>query len=71
MIISPTAINVEAFCSFTQQYYTIAQNYSVAKRTVVWDTEAYQLTGRPLIAQYVQDAVCLGMDGLLIVERFE
>ncbi|KAF8430288.1 hypothetical protein EV426DRAFT_708453 [Tirmania nivea] len=51
LLISPTAINVEAFCSRTQQYYTIAQNYSVAKRTVVWDTEEYQQTGRPLIAQ--------------------
>ncbi|KAF8453597.1 hypothetical protein BGX38DRAFT_1141397 [Terfezia claveryi] len=51
LLISPTAINVEAFCSRTQQYYTIAQNYSVAQRTVVWDTEEYQRTGRPLIAQ--------------------
>lgn len=51
LIISPTAINVEAFCSRTNIYYTIAQNYSMAQRTVVWDTEKYQKTGNPAIAQ--------------------
>lgn len=51
VVMSPTAVNIEAFCSRTQQTYTIAQNYSVAKTSVIWDTEAYQQTGRPLIAQ--------------------
>lgn len=51
LIISPTAINVEAFCSWTNYYYTIAQNYSMAERTVVWDTGEYQKTGNPAIAQ--------------------
>lgn len=50
VLISPTAVNVEAFCSRTQQLYTIAQNYSIKATTVVWDTEEYQRTGNPQIA---------------------
>lgn len=50
VLISPTAINIEAFCSRTQQLYTIAQNYSIKATTVVWDTEEYQRTGNPQIA---------------------
>ena len=51
LIVSPTAVNVEAFCSITNYYYTIAQNYSMSEETVVWDTGEYQKTGNPAIAQ--------------------
>jgi len=51
LIVSPTAINVEAYCERIQEYYTIAQNYSVAERTVVWDTNEYQSTANQAIAQ--------------------
>ncbi|KAF3938372.1 hypothetical protein ABW19_dt0207033 [Dactylella cylindrospora] len=41
LIISPSAVNVEAFCSDNSQTYTIAQNLSIAKPSVVWDTGSY------------------------------
>lgn len=50
VLISPTAVNIEAFISRTQQLYTIAHNYSSKATTVVWDTEEYEKTGNPRIA---------------------
>ncbi|KAK6543238.1 hypothetical protein TWF694_000006 [Orbilia ellipsospora] len=41
LIISPSAVNVEAFCSDNSQTYTIAQNVSIAKPSVIWDTGSY------------------------------
>lgn len=42
--VTPTAINIEAFCSKTQQYYSIAYNYSSSETTVTWDTDKFQST---------------------------
>jgi len=42
LIITPTAVNVEAYCSQNSQTYTIAQNLSIAKPSVVWDTSLEQ-----------------------------
>ncbi|KAF8466454.1 hypothetical protein BDZ91DRAFT_173883 [Kalaharituber pfeilii] len=50
LLITPTAINVEAFCSRTQQYYTIANNYSVNERKIIWDTDKYQSSQTPQLA---------------------
>ena len=50
LVVTPTAVNIEAFCSRTQHYYTIAGNYSLSKTTVVWDTEEYMQTGQPPLA---------------------
>lgn len=44
LVVTPTAINVEAFCSKTQQYYSIAHNYSSSETTVTWDTDKFQST---------------------------
>lgn len=44
LIVTPTAINVEAFCSRTQQTYSIAYNHSVSETTVTWDTDKFQAT---------------------------
>lgn len=41
LVVTPTAVNVEAFCSDNSQTYTIAQNLSLSKPSVVWDTAAY------------------------------
>lgn len=37
MIVTPTAINVEAFCSANSAYYTLTQNASAQITKVVWD----------------------------------
>ncbi|KAJ6262804.1 hypothetical protein Dda_1361 [Drechslerella dactyloides] len=39
--ISPSAVNVAAFCSDNSQTYTIAQNLSIAKPSILWDTGSY------------------------------
>jgi hypothetical protein len=39
---SPTAINVEAYCTEGATYFTIAGNVSADTTEVVWDTEGYQ-----------------------------
>ncbi|KAK6518526.1 hypothetical protein TWF506_005666 [Arthrobotrys conoides] len=51
LIVSPSAVNVEAFCSGNSQTYTIAQNLSIAKPSVVWDTGSFQpQNGQPPLA---------------------
>ncbi|KAK6357793.1 hypothetical protein TWF730_007156 [Orbilia blumenaviensis] len=51
LIVSPSAVNVEAFCSSNSQTYTIAQNLSIAKPSIVWDTGSYEpRNGQPPIA---------------------
>ncbi|KAI5794408.1 hypothetical protein DFH27DRAFT_135023 [Peziza echinospora] len=51
VLVAPTAVNIGAFCSGTQQYYTIANNYSYAERQVVWDTKQYEERGeKPALA---------------------
>ncbi|RVD85214.1 uncharacterized protein DFL_003542 [Arthrobotrys flagrans] len=46
-----TTINVEAFCSGNSQTYTIAQNLSIAKPSVIWDTGSFQpQNGQPPLA---------------------
>ncbi|KAK6532190.1 hypothetical protein TWF281_006388 [Arthrobotrys megalospora] len=51
LIVSPSAINVEAFCSDNSQTYTIAQNLSIAKPSVIWDTGSYEpQNGQPPLA---------------------
>ncbi|OLL21644.1 Mitochondrial genome maintenance protein mgm101 [Neolecta irregularis DAH-3] len=42
LIVTPTQIVVQAYCSMNKAQYTIAANMSAAKTTVVWDTSAYQ-----------------------------
>jgi len=41
---SPTAINVEAYCTDGATYFTIAGNVSADTTEVVWDTGDYQQT---------------------------
>ncbi|KAK6347717.1 hypothetical protein TWF718_005554 [Orbilia javanica] len=51
LIVSPSAVNVEAFCSGNSQTYTIAQNLSIAKPSVIWDTGLFQpQNGQPPLA---------------------
>lgn len=51
VLVAPTAVNIGAFCSRTQQYYTIAHNYSYAERKVIWDTKEYEERGeKPALA---------------------
>lgn len=39
--VTPTAINIEAYCSQNRHYYTIAANQSATETSVVWDTSQY------------------------------
>ncbi|KAK6341755.1 hypothetical protein TWF696_008818 [Orbilia brochopaga] len=49
--ISPSAVNVAAFCSDNSQTYTIAQNLSIAKPSILWDTGSYApKDGQPPLA---------------------
>lgn len=39
--VTPSAINIEAYCSQNRHYYTIAANQSATETSVVWDTSQY------------------------------
>ncbi|KAG5357525.1 hypothetical protein CJU90_6365 [Yarrowia sp. C11] len=39
--VTPSAINIEAYCSQNRHYYTIAANQSAKETSVVWDTSQY------------------------------
>lgn len=43
--VTPTALNVEAYCTDGAQFFPIAMNVSADTTQVVWDTEEYQRTG--------------------------
>ncbi|KAK9378707.1 uncharacterized protein V2V93DRAFT_375621 [Kockiozyma suomiensis] len=40
--VSPSAVNVEAYCSMNDYAYPIARNLSIKKTEVVWDTAEYE-----------------------------
>lgn len=42
--VTPTALNVQAYCTDGAQYFPIAMNVSAGTTEVVWDTGAYQNT---------------------------
>lgn len=39
--VTPSALNIEAYCSQNRHYYTIAANQSATETSVVWDTSQY------------------------------
>lgn len=41
---TPTALNIEAFCTAGVRYFQIASNVSADTTQVIWDTGAYQNT---------------------------
>ncbi|ODQ66222.1 hypothetical protein NADFUDRAFT_77659 [Nadsonia fulvescens var. elongata DSM 6958] len=38
LIVTPSAINIEAYCTKNDYYYTIANNHSATDMNVIWDT---------------------------------
>jgi len=42
VVVTPTAINVVAFCQAVNQDFTITGNVSAQETKVLWDTGAYQ-----------------------------
>jgi len=44
LIVTPTALNVEAYCTDGANYFTIAKNLSAHNTKAVWDTGEYQST---------------------------
>ncbi|KAK9365352.1 hypothetical protein V1509DRAFT_633444 [Lipomyces kononenkoae] len=54
LIITPSAVNVEAYCSLNSYYYPIAENMTINDTEVVWNTSGYQATATIplLVAQY-------------------
>ncbi|KAK9477378.1 hypothetical protein V1514DRAFT_273534, partial [Lipomyces japonicus] len=42
LIVSPSAVNVEAYCSMNDYYYPIAENLTISHSSAVWDTGNYQ-----------------------------
>ncbi|KAK9460463.1 uncharacterized protein V1516DRAFT_676700 [Lipomyces oligophaga] len=50
LTISPSKVNVEAYCSSNEYAYPIAMNLSIKDTTVVWNTSKYEATAsRPLL----------------------
>jgi len=41
LLVSPTAVNVQVYCSASAQYYDVASNVSIDDGTVVWNTSQY------------------------------
>lgn len=61
--VTPTALNIEAYCSQNRHYYTIAANQSAQETSVIWDTGKYsnnETDDTPLINSnyqlYIYDA---------------
>ncbi|KAK9467335.1 hypothetical protein V1512DRAFT_260967 [Lipomyces arxii] len=54
LVVEPTAVNVEAYCSVNDFYYPIASNISVKDTKVVWNTSDYQATAtvKLIVAAY-------------------
>ncbi|KAK9320667.1 hypothetical protein V1517DRAFT_263923 [Lipomyces orientalis] len=54
LIVSPSAVNVEAYCSVNDYYYPIAENLTVKDTSYVWNTSGYQETATIplLVAEY-------------------
>ncbi|KAK9454113.1 hypothetical protein V1511DRAFT_408796 [Dipodascopsis uninucleata] len=54
LYVSPSAINVEAYCSANDYYYPIALNLSIENTEYVWNTSGYEATASvPLLtAEY-------------------
>ncbi|KAK9431580.1 hypothetical protein V1505DRAFT_50664 [Lipomyces doorenjongii] len=54
LIVTPSAVNVEAYCSINNYYYPIAENLTVKDTQVVWNTSGYQETATIplLVAEY-------------------
>ncbi|KAK9330363.1 hypothetical protein V1520DRAFT_340632 [Lipomyces starkeyi] len=54
LIVAPSAVNVEAYCSINKYYYPIAENLTVKDTQVVWNTSGYQETASIplLVAEY-------------------
>ncbi|KAK9343810.1 hypothetical protein V1522DRAFT_412261 [Lipomyces starkeyi] len=54
LIVTPSAVNVEAYCSINKYYYPIAENLTVKDTQVVWNTSGYQETASIplLVAEY-------------------
>ncbi|KAK9238412.1 hypothetical protein V1525DRAFT_374812 [Lipomyces kononenkoae] len=54
LIVSPSAVNVEAYCSLNNYYYPIADNLTINDTQAVWNTSGYQATATIplLVAQY-------------------
>ncbi|KAK9375874.1 uncharacterized protein V1513DRAFT_478278 [Lipomyces chichibuensis] len=52
--VTPSAVNVEAYCSINKYYYPIAENLTVKDTQVVWNTSGYQETASIplLVAEY-------------------
>lgn len=53
LIISPSKINVEAFCTKSSYYFTITKNAPGSLKTVTWDTGDVQDNGPTKLPQYV------------------
>jgi hypothetical protein len=53
LIVTPSAVNVEAYCSINKYYYPIAENLTVKDTQVVWNTSGYQETASIPLLVYV------------------
>lgn len=52
--VTPKKLNIQAFCSYNSETYTLATSYSSSETSYVWDTEEFQANATvPLLtAQY-------------------
>ncbi|KAK9449073.1 uncharacterized protein V1518DRAFT_281178 [Limtongia smithiae] len=44
LLVTPSAVNVEAYCSMNSYYYPIAHNLSIENTEVVWNTSGWEAT---------------------------